>query len=150
MGLYTSKYTGPYQCKNPQKYRGDASAIVYRSLLERQVMVWFDNSLSVLEWSSEEIVIPYLSEIDGKIHRYFCDFAAKIQDKNGNVINYLIEVKPHKFTKQPTIPKHTKSKRYINEVLEYVKNQSKWTAAEKYCAKNNMKFLILTEKDING
>ena len=37
-------------------------------------MVYCDNNESVIEWGSEEVVIPYKSPWDGRIHRYFPDF----------------------------------------------------------------------------
>ena len=41
-------------------------------------MKWCDITHSVQEWGSEEIIIPYISPVDGKRHRYFPDFYVKI------------------------------------------------------------------------
>jgi hypothetical protein len=67
------------------------------------VMQKLDEHPDVLEWSSEEVVIPYRSPIDGKVHRYFVDFWVKKKDRSGNIICDLIEVKPFSQTKPPTV-----------------------------------------------
>ena len=52
-------YSGYFKPKNPTKYRGNPTNIVYRSLWERKFMVFCDNNPSILQWGSEEIIIPY-------------------------------------------------------------------------------------------
>ena len=52
-------------------------------------MVFCDRNSSVLEWGSEEIVIPYRSPIDGRAHRYYVDFYIKITPKSNEVKKYL-------------------------------------------------------------
>ena len=68
-------YKGKYIPKNPQKYKGDPSQVVYRSLWERKFMVYCDKNDKVVEWGSEEIIVPYRSPWDGKMHRYFPDMS---------------------------------------------------------------------------
>ena len=145
--MYSSVYKGRYKVNNPKKYRGDTDDVIYRSSWELQFMKWCDQNEFVLEWGSEIAVIPYKSPIDNKVHRYFVDFYVKIRDKNGSIQKYLIEIKPEKFTKPPEIPKR-KTRKFIEEVFQYGTNQAKWKAADSYCIKNNLKFLILTEKDL--
>jgi hypothetical protein len=41
--------------------------IVYRSLWERKFMVFCDRNANVMEWGSEEVVIPYRSPLDGRV-----------------------------------------------------------------------------------
>ena len=53
-------YKGRYTPTKPEKYKGNPQNIVYRSLWERKFMVYCDNSTSIIEWGSEEIIIPYL------------------------------------------------------------------------------------------
>jgi hypothetical protein len=101
----------------------------------------------VLEWGSETIIIPYVSPVDSKVHRYFVDFYIKTKAKDGTISKYLIEIKPEKFTKPPEIPKK-QTKRFIDEVFQYGVNTAKWKAANGFCKENNMQFLILTEKDL--
>jgi len=137
-------YSGFYKPKNPRKYRGNPSRIVYRSLWERKYMIYCDNTPSILEWGSEEVIIPYRSPIDGKAHRYYPDFYIKVREKSGKISKYIIEIKPKKQTKPP-YGKDKRTKAYRNAVLTFAKNKAKWNAAENYCDNRQMKFLILTE-----
>lgn len=145
--LYTKTYKGKFRPKNPSKYKGDVTNIVYRSLWELRFMKWCDLNSSVQEWGSEIVIVPYVSPIDKKVHRYFVDFYVKIKNKKGLVEKYLIEIKPERFTKPPQIPAR-KTKKFIDEVFQYGVNEAKWKAAFEFCADRNMKFMILTEKDL--
>ena len=140
-------YSGVFTPKHPNKYKGDVTNIVFRSLLERRYMKLFDEHASVLEWGSEEVIVPYKYDLDGKMHRYFEDLYAKIKNVDGSVNKYLFEIKPEKFTQMPVMPKK-QTKRYINELAEFVKNKNKWDSAKKYAKQNGAHFVILTEKDI--
>lgn len=140
-------YKGKYRVLNPKKYKGDIDNIIYRSLWELRFMKWCDGNDSILEWGSETVIIPYISPVDKKIHRYFVDFYIKVLDRQGETKKYLIEIKPEKYTKPPNIPK-IKTKRFIDEVFQYGVNEAKWKAAFEYCQDRNMKFMILTEKDL--
>ena len=135
-------YSGKYKVKNPHKYKGDHTNVIYRSLWEKYCFKWCDESPEVKEWSSEEVVIPYFYEVDKKYHRYFMDL--KITFTNGKTI--LVEIKPEKETQPPKRP--DKSKRYINEAMTYVKNMNKWEAASKFAKDNNWGFQIWTEKTL--
>ena len=64
-------YKGRYIVTNYKKYIGNPQKVIYRSLWERKFMVYCDSNPSIFAWASEEIAIPYLSPLDGKIHRYF-------------------------------------------------------------------------------
>lgn len=141
-------YSGKYSPSNPQKYRGNYKMIFYRSLWELKFMKWCDLNHNILEWGSEEIVIPYRSPLDGKYHRYFVDFYIKVRTKTGQIKKYLIEIKPKKQTQEPTAQKR-KTPKYINEVTTYVVNQAKWEAAKEWCADRQLEFLILTEDHLN-
>ena len=81
------------------------------------------------------------------MHRYFVDFYIKVQDRNGKINRYLVEIKPAKFTKPPEIPAR-KTRRFVQEVFQYGTNQAKWKAADEYCIERSMKFLVLTEVDL--
>jgi len=145
--MYKTTYKGRYRVSNPFKYKGNLYEVIYRSSWELKFMKWCDTSPSVLEWGSETIVIPYKSPVDNKVHRYYVDFYIKVRDKNGNITKYLIEIKPEKFTKPPDRPKK-QTKKFIDEVFLYGTNQAKWKAAEEFCIERNMKFMVLTEKDL--
>lgn len=140
-------YKGLYKPKNPQKYVGDYTNIVYRSLWERKFMVYCDTNTYVKKWCSEEIAIPYLSPIDDKYHRYYVDFLVEFQTKNGLEV-FLIEIKPKKQCMEPQKGKKT-TRRYLNEVKTWQINNSKWSHATEFAKKYNWKFKILTEDDLN-
>ena len=147
-------YKGRFRPKNPNKYKGNPSNIIYRSLLERRFMVYLDNHPSILKWCSEEIIIPYVSPVDNRVHRYFPDFYMKYKNKDGVIKEDLIEVKPFSQCSPPNPKKKlTKtgrtSKRYLKEVQTYIVNEAKWKQAQNYCKDRNWNWRILTEKDIN-
>lgn len=137
-------YSGKYKPKNPKKYSGDPSNIVYRSMWEKYCFKWCDENTSIKSWSSEEVVIPYFYDVDKKYHRYFMDL--KIVFKNGQTI--LVEIKPEKETKPPVF-NGRRSKRYINEGLTYVKNQNKWAAAQNFAQDRGWGFQIWTENTLD-
>ena len=137
-------YKGVYKPKNPKKYRGNPSKIIYRSLWERKYMIYCDNTPYILEWGSEEVVIPYRSPIDRRVHKYYPDFYIKVREKSGKISKYIVEIKPKKQTKPP-YGKDKRTAAYKREALTFAKNRAKWDAAEDYCDDRQMKFLILTE-----
>lgn len=138
-------YKGKYRVKNIKKYEGNPSNCIFRSLWERQVFRWLDDHPKVVKWSSEEIIVPYRCKTDGKMHRYYTDL--KIKMDNGKT--YIIEIKPKAQVKEPKI-RSRKTKKYINEVMTYVKNQSKWEAAREYCNDRGWEFAIWTEDTIKS
>ena len=101
-------YKGKYSPINVKKYKGDPTKVIYRSLLERRFMVYCDTNSSILQWNSEEVVVPYRSPLDNRIHRYFVDFWIKFRDKNGDIKTNLIEIKP--FTQTKELTKQVKEK----------------------------------------
>ena len=64
-------YSGRYKVSNPKKYKGNYTNVIYRSLWEKSAFKWCDQNPKVKSWSSEEVIIPYLYEVDQKYHRYF-------------------------------------------------------------------------------
>lgn len=147
MGKYRQ---GKFKPKNPQKYKGDPTNIVYRSSWEFTYLSRLDNDPNVLKYSSEEIVIPYRSPIDGKIHRYFPDNWVKKKDPTtGKIIEFLVEIKPNKERNAPTPKtKPQQTKRYLNEVKTWGVNSSKWEAAKAFCRTRGWSFIILDEYDL--
>lgn len=110
-------------------------------------MTYLDGHPDVLQWASEEIVVPYRSPLDGRIHRYFPDFWVRKRTTNGNVETVLIEVKPLKETMEPK-PQTRITKRYLREVATWGVNQAKWKAAEEYCKDRNWNFIKMTEQEL--
>jgi hypothetical protein len=140
-------YKGKFNPKNPSKYKGDPTGIIYRSSWELKLMNWLDNHSDIIEWSSEEIVIPYWSPIDGKMHRYFPDFYVKKKTREGKIEHVIIEVKPYAQTQEPKKQKKI-TKGYITEVKNWGINSYKWKAAKEYCDDRKWKFQIMTEKEL--
>lgn len=134
--------SGKYSLKNPKKYRGNKNEIFFRSSWERKVFHYLDHNPVVTWWASEEIIVPYICETDGKPHRYFPDILFETTSKKV----YMIEIKPAKETKEPRKSKN--KERFLSEVLTYVKNQSKWKHAESFCNKQGWEFHIWTENEL--
>lgn len=148
-------YQGKFRPKNPQKYKGDPSNIIYRSSWELRLFNYLDQHPSVQKWSSEEFFIPYISPIDGKWHRYFPDVYVEQINTDGKKQTVLIEVKPDAQTRPPELKnrltaKGNISRRYLNEVKTWGTNEAKWKAAQEFCIDRGWTFQILTEKQLFG
>ena len=139
-------HSGIFKPKFPEKYKGDPTNIIYRSLWEQKLMIYLDHHKDVLKWSSEEIIIPYRSPWDNRMHRYFPDFYVKVKTKTGTK-KWVVEVKPKVQCKPPRQPKR-KTKKYLNEVRTFAVNQAKWMVAKEWCKDRNMEFIILTEVEL--
>ena len=133
-------YSGRYTVKNKKKYEGDHSRVIFRSLWERQVFRWIDENKDIKSWSSEEVVIPYRCATANRVHRYFMD--VKMTTSDNQV--HLIEIKPKIQTKKPDRTRR-KTKKFLKEAITYIKNESKWKAADEYAEDRGWKFHIWTE-----
>ena len=140
-------YKGRFSPKNPAKYNGDPMNIIWRSTWELRVMKYLDENANVLEWSSEELIVPYISPVDGMKHRYFPDFVAKVRKSDGVIKTVVIEVKPKAQTKEPKV-QSKKTKRYITEVTTWAVNQAKWQYARDFCENRGWEFAIITEEHL--
>ena len=138
-------YKGRFKITKPEKYVGDYTNVVYRSLWERQCFKWCESNPNVKAWNSEEVVVPYISRTDKRMHRYFIDLFVEMA--NGEIL--LVEIKPKKETKPPKEPKR-KTKRYINEVMTYIKNQDKWESADQFAKHKGWKFQVWTEETLKN
>lgn len=148
-GKKNRNYTqGIFNPKNPQKYKG-TFPIIYRSSMELKAMRWMDNNPNVLKWTSETIIIPYISPIDNKTHRYFTDLSCEMKMKDNTIKKLLIEIKPEKQTIPPTESTKKKRKTILYERYNYAINCAKWEAAKKWCHNKGYVFFILTEKHLN-
>lgn len=130
--------------KNKSKYVGDVNNIIARSNLEFKYFLMCDNNTNIVKWNSESVVVPYISPLDDRPHRYFIDLF--IQNKKGE--KYLIEIKPYSQTIKPRKGARKKQKTLLNEVKTWAVNSKKWEAATEYAEKNGCKFIIMTERDI--
>jgi hypothetical protein len=135
---------GVFTPTNSHKFIG--SKAIYRSGLELKFFRFCDTNENVIKWGSENIIVPYISPLDGRVHRYFVDNYVVIKEGN-NIKKYLIEIKPQKQTLPPQT-KYKKREHLIYEQQQYAINQAKWESAKHYCKKHNLSFLILTEKDL--
>jgi hypothetical protein len=149
--LYQIRNIYPH-LKNPGKYASSDKLITCRSGWEITFVIKFlDVHPSVLQWTSESTVIPYLYPIDGRMHRYFVDYWMKSLCSDGSVKEYLIEIKPYQETLKPPVPKR-QTKGYLERVHTYIKNMSKWDAARRYCTEQQrlgkqIEFMVITERD---
>jgi len=141
-------YKGRYKPKQPKKYIGDPTKVIYRSLLEKRFMLYCDKTDAILEWGSEEVVVPYKSPIDNRMHRYFVDFLVKLKNKDGIIETLLIEVKPKKQCKAPKRPER-KTRTYFTEVKNWGINSAKWKAATEYAENKGWKFIIITDETLS-
>lgn len=134
-------HKGFYTPQNPLKYRGNTSEIVYRSSWEAGFMYWLDVNDKVKSWSSEQVVVPYISPADNQVHRYIVDFMVET-DKGV----FLIEIKPQKETLPPVPHGRGRTKDRFGELqMLYEVNTAKWKAAEEYAKANGYKFFVYDE-----
>ena len=143
-------YSGKFKPKNYKKYKGDPTKIYYRSLWERRFMVYCDNNPNIIEWGSEEIIIPYRSPVDKKVHRYFPDFIVCYLRKDGIEVTEMVEIKPQRQVDGPNPNPKRRTKSWMMEVQNYIINQKKWEAATKQCEDRGWNFRLLTEKNVPG
>ncbi len=136
-------YSGTYTPKHVEKYLGDARKVFYRSLWEYRFMRYCDDTPGIIQWSSEEIVIPYVKPTDGQVHRYFPDFRIDVRTATGGIKTSVIEIKPRGQRAMPKLRK--KTRKFLREVMTYEVNQAKWKAAEQYCAGRGWTFMVLDE-----
>jgi hypothetical protein len=134
---------GRFTPKYPSKYIGNVNDIVYRSSWERVIFHWVDKNPAVLEWCSEELVIPYYNPLDKMQHRYFPDIFARIQSKD-RIRECVIEIKPLIHSIRPVVKKQRK--KTLNHQMErYVQNAVKWQAADHYCKQRGWEFILLCD-----
>ena len=139
---------GKYKLKNPQKYVGDPNNVVFRSSWEMRCCKFFDENKNIVKWASEELSIEYPDPANPrKIRRYFPDFIIQCLQPDGSKKMVMIEVKPDAQTRPPELKKR-KTKRYLEEMYTYKKNEYKWKAAQNYCAAKGWEFQIWTEKNM--
>ena len=135
---------GIYKPTN-NKYTGKKPP-VYRSSWELKFFRWCDLNPNVVEWNSENVVIPYRIG-DGKPRRYIVDNTITMKQR-GKLTKYLIEIKPFAQTQPPKPHGNKKKSTIIYEQYTYAKNKSKWLAAKQWCKKQGYEFLILTEREL--
>lgn len=131
---------GIYTVKNPQKYVGKGVP-KYRSSWEMMFFNFCDNNPAVLQWASESIHIPYRNPLTGRQTIYVPDVFMLYQNKGGQQIAELIEIKPSAQT-------NIHEARSIRDKAHAVVNQAKWAAATAYCKRIGIKFRVITESEL--
>ena len=154
----TNYEQGLFVPKNPMKYIGNLSEIMYRSSWEKHFCYYCDQNTKIKKWACEHIYIPY-KDIDGKTHKYYPDFYVELTYDNDveREERILIEIKPSKEIKPTFInyetgelipPKKKTMKAYENyeyALKTYAKNMLKWRSAKKWCEDRHMKFILMSE-----
>ncbi len=139
---------GYFKPANPEKYLGDLSKIVFRSSWEFKFLKWCDLSPTIIKYSSEPLGIPFLNPLDKKGHIYYIDFYIQVRKTDGNIEDYLVEVKPNKYVVEPKKPNRMTDKatsNYVYAAKQYIINQAKFEAAKNFAAQKGLKFGIITE-----
>ena len=126
------------------KYIGDYNNIFYRSKWEKTFMDYLCQSPNVKRWNSEDLVIKYLNQLDGRVHEYYLDFYVEIDKGDGNINKYWIECKPYSQTIPPKATPNMKTYNY--QLKAYITNMSKWKYASEAAKQNGAKFKVLTER----
>jgi hypothetical protein len=138
---------GMFKPLNPKKYLGDISKIRFLSSWELRFLIFCDSNPNILQYGSEEFKIPYFhpikKTIDGKpkLCHYYPDFIIKYKNSNGHILTEVIEIKPHSQT-------IASKKTTTYDKVQLIINNAKWTAANAFCKSHNIKFRVVTEKDL--
>jgi hypothetical protein len=132
---------GIYTPKNPEKYIGKHKP-KYRSGWEFTFMQFCDNNSAVLKWASEAMSIPYMHPLTGKKTNYIPDFFIVYQNKFGQQLAEVVEIKPKK---QSLIESRVASAK--DRAIVAI-NHAKWGAAMAYCKQNGFTFRVITEDDL--
>lgn len=140
---------GKYALQNPEKYLGDPDNVIFRSSWEEEAFKRLDLNPHIIKWASEEIGIEYLkpNPQTGNFEKglYFPDLFIVKKDTNGNISREIIEIKPYKQTRPP---RSRKPNVRLQEEYQWLINQHKWEAAKAWCDSYDIKFTIMTEKDM--
>lgn len=150
---------GRFVPQNPEKYIGNVKNIIFRSSWELSFARFLDRNERIINWSSEEIAIPYIKPTTKHVHRYYPDFWIRYKDRDGQLIEEIVEIKPekeqqralfiieHEFKVMPPVySKNPKTRMY--EQLTMLINAAKWQSAIKWCKARNMRFRVLNENSL--
>lgn len=148
----SDKYVnGKYNPSNPQKYIGDIKGIIFRSSWELRFCQYCDLNASIIKWSSEPITIDFWNPIDKKMHKYHPDYYIKVLQKDGSIVDWIIEIKPKKqyaLDQKPTLTgkiTEKKLKSYNEKMATWIVNRCKFEAATKYAESMGYRFGAVDE-----
>lgn len=131
---------GTYQVINTHKYIGSKMP-QYRSSWELHFCRMCDEHPNIVKWASENIKIPYVNPLTGRIANYIPDFMIQYIDKDGRQHVELIEIKPSKETT-------LENARSIKDKASIAVNTAKWQAANEWCNKQGIRFKVINEDQI--
>jgi hypothetical protein len=131
-GIFTPKFSQKYVGKHAPRYR---------SGWEQVFMRFCDENDSVLYWASEAMAIPYKNPFTGKNTVYIPDFFVVYQNKFGQQLAEVIEIKPKKQS-------IVESKASNRDKMVVALNHIKWAAATAYCKQQGYKFRVINEDQI--
>ena len=134
---------GYYTPKHPEKYVGDVNKIRYMSSWELSFNKFLDGNPNILRWASECIGIPYVKPTDGRIHKYYPDYWIEYIDKDGVILQEILEIKP-----QNQIVLGKRPSEYAK--LTFAVNMAKWEACKRFCESKGIGFKVLSENQIFG
>ena len=137
-----AKYAqGIFTPKHPEKYIGNHQPR-YRSGWELTFMTFCDTNKNVLYWASEALRIPYKHPLTGKPTIYIPDFFVVYQNKHGQKIAEVVEIKPKKQSIIESKVSNAKDR------IVVAINHAKWAAAMGYCKSQGYTFRVITEDDL--
>lgn len=132
---------GIYTPKNAEKYIGNHQP-KYRSGWELTFMTFCDTNKNVIYWASEALRIPYKHPVTGKPTIYIPDFFVVYENKHGQKIAEVVEIKPKKQSIIESKVANTKDR------IVVAINHAKWAAAMGYCKSQGYAFRVITEDDL--
>lgn len=136
---------GTFIPQNRNKWIGSKNP-VYRSGWEKKVFMWADINPDIVAISSERVVVPYVSPVDGNIHRYYIDLLIKY--RSGSIV--LVEIKPANQSRPPVAKRGKSKKTLLEQQQTWSVNESKWKAASAYAKKQGITFQVWTEDVLTG
>lgn len=132
---------GIFTPKNSQKYIGNHKP-KYRSGWELTFMTFCDTNRNVLYWASEALRIPYKHPVTGKPTIYVPDFFVVYENKHGQKIAEVVEIKPKKQSIIESKVANTRDR------IVVAINHAKWASAMAYCKAQGYTFRVITEDDL--
>lgn len=139
-GKYSNAKTGKFIPLNPLKYKG-TSCPVFKSDLERRMMMYLDRTPSIVQWSYEPQSIKYFDPVHQKLRRYYIDFRAIV--KQGPILKTIwIEIKPLCECKKPSARASQQAQ------ITWLINQAKWQAATQLAKSKNFEFHVINESQL--
>ena len=132
---------GIFTPKNGHKYIGKHKP-KYRSGWELTFMTFCDTNKNVTYWASESMRIPYKHPLTGKPTIYVPDFFVVYENKRGQKVAEVVEIKPKK---QSLIVSKVAS---AKDRMVVAINHAKWQAAMAFCKQQGYTFRVITEDDL--